>query len=48
MGAYDTRITEGYIGITITADESKMGHAEETLNKAGAEEVKRGWEQTDF
>ena len=48
MGAYDTRITGGYIGITITADESKMGHAEETLNKAGAEEVKRGWEQTDF
>ena len=23
MGAYDTRITEGYIGITITADESR-------------------------
>ena len=48
MGAYDTRITEGYIGVTITADESKMGRAEETLKNAGAEEVKRGWEQTDF
>ena len=44
MGAYDTRITEGYIGLAITTTPEKLGNAEETLKKAGAEEVKRGWE----
>ena len=44
MGAYDTRITEGYIGVTITTSEDRAGDAEEVLKKAGAEEVKRGWE----
>ena len=44
MGAYDTRITEGYIGVTVTSGENRMGQAEETLRSAGAEEVKRGWE----
>ena len=44
MGAYDTRITEGYIGLAITTTPEKIGNAEETLKKAGAEEVKRGWE----
>ena len=44
MGAYDTRITEGYIGLAITTSEDRTGAAEETLKKAGAEEVKRGWE----
>lgn len=44
MGAYDTRITEGYIGVAVTADETKIASAEEVLKGAGAEEVKRGWE----
>lgn len=44
MGAYDTRITEGYLGITVTSGEDRMAQAEETLRNAGAEEVKRGWE----
>ena len=44
MGAYDTRITEGYIGLAITTTPENIGNAEETLKKAGAEEVKRGWE----
>ena len=44
MGAYDTRITEGYIGITVTTSPERIGEAEDVLNKAGAEEVKRGWE----
>ena len=44
MGAYDTRITEGYLGVTVTSGENRMGQAEETLRSAGAEEVKRGWE----
>ena len=44
MGAYDTRITEGYIGVTVTADMDRVGKAEDVLKQAGAEEVKRGWE----
>ncbi len=44
MGAYDTRVTEGYIGITITVDEDRIGQAEEVLKSAGAEDIKRGWE----
>ena len=46
MGAYDTRITEGYIGVTITTSEDRTDDAEEVLKKAGAEEVKRGWESS--
>jgi hypothetical protein len=44
MGAYDERITEGYIGVTVTTSEERVGAAEEVLNASGAEEVKRGWE----
>jgi len=44
MGAYDTRITEGYIGVTVTVDSDRVGKAEDVLKQAGAEEVKRGWE----
>lgn len=44
MGAYDTRITEGYIGVTVTTSEDKISKAEEVLRQAGAEEIKRGWE----
>ena len=44
MGAYDTRITEGYIGVTVTAEQDRIGRAEEVLRQAGAEDIKRGWE----
>lgn len=44
MGAYDTRITEGYIGVSVTADESKMDSAEGVLRQSGAEDVTRSWE----
>lgn len=44
MGAYDTRITEGYIGVAVTGSEERMGDAEEVLKKVGAEDIKRGWE----
>ena len=44
MGAYDTRITEGYIGVAVTTAEEKVAGAEELLKGAGAEEIKRGWE----
>jgi hypothetical protein len=40
-GIYDTRITEGWIGVVITFDdESKVADAESVLNKAGALEIK--------
>ncbi len=44
MGAYDTRITEGHIGVTVTTSPERIGKAEEVLNTAGVEEIKRGWE----
>jgi hypothetical protein len=46
MGAYDTRITEGWIGVTVTTSENRIGKAEEILRKSGAREVKRGWEKS--
>ena len=45
MGAYDERImTEGYIGVVVTVNESRIKKAEDTLKKSGAESTKRGWE----
>ena len=44
MGAYDTRITEGHIGITVTSSPERIAKAEEVLGNAGAQEIKRGWE----
>ncbi|MCH8206098.1 MAG: DUF3341 domain-containing protein [Chloroflexi bacterium] len=44
MGAYDTRITEGYIGVAVTTEEDRVGRAEEVLRQAGAEDITRGWE----
>lgn len=45
MGAYDTRITEGYIGVSVTSTEDRAIKAEDLLKRSGAEEVKRGWEK---
>ena len=45
MGAYDTRITEGYIGVAVTTDPEKIAVAEEALRGAGAEDIKRSWEK---
>ena len=40
-GIYDTRITEGWIGVVITFDDdSKVADAEGVLNNAGALEIK--------
>ena len=44
MGAYDPRITEGYIGIAVTTEEERIARAEEVMRGAGAEDIKRGWE----
>ena len=45
MGAYDTRITEGYIGVAVTTDPEKIPVAEEALRGAGAEDITRSWEK---
>ena len=38
---YDTRITEGWIGVVVTFDDdSKVAEAQNVLNKAGALEIK--------
>jgi hypothetical protein len=40
-GIYDTRITEGWIGVVVTFDDdSKVEDAKGVLNKAGAVEIK--------
>ena len=43
MGAYDDRITEGYIGIVVTTQKDKVPNAEDVLKGAGAHDIKRGW-----
>ena len=40
-GAYDPRITEGWIGVVVTSDDDMADKASETLNAAGALEIKR-------
>jgi hypothetical protein len=44
MGAYDERITEGMIGVTVTVDEARIGRAEDVLRGTNPEDIKRGWE----
>jgi hypothetical protein len=40
-GAYDPRITEGWVGVVINLDDdSRVSDAEAVLNKAGAVEIK--------
>ena len=41
MGVYDTRITEGYIGIIVACPDERAQAAEGALRGAGAEDVKR-------
>ncbi len=41
MGAYDERITEGYIGVTVTCDEEDVSKASDALREAGAEDIKQ-------
>ncbi|MSQ11914.1 MAG: DUF3341 domain-containing protein [Dehalococcoidia bacterium] len=40
LGLYDARITEGLIGLFVTADEKQIGKAEQALQDANALEVK--------
>lgn len=39
-GLYDPRITEGYIGITLTCAEDRINAVEQLLRRAGAEDVR--------
>ena len=41
MGLYDTRITEGYIGIALNVPEERIGAADLALRQAGAVDVKK-------
>tara|TARA_B100001123_G_scaffold111329_1_gene129499 strand:- start:29473 stop:30009 length:537 start_codon:yes stop_codon:yes gene_type:complete len=47
MGAYDTRITEGYIGITVTTSHERIEKAEEVLHNSGAQDISKGWEENN-
>ena len=40
MGLYDARITEGYIGLSVSCDEDRIHQTEQALKESGAEEVK--------
>ena len=40
VGLYDTRITEGYIGLHVSCPEERLSVAERALRGAGAEDVK--------
>ncbi len=41
MGLYDPRISEGYIGLLVSADESAIDDAEKALRSSGAVDVVR-------
>ncbi|MCX6021028.1 MAG: DUF3341 domain-containing protein [Chloroflexi bacterium] len=40
LGVYDTRITEGYIGLVVSMPDDRVQAAETALRKGGAEDVK--------
>jgi hypothetical protein len=39
---YDTRISEGYIGVSVFCPEERAAAVEQMLRQTGAEEIKRG------
>lgn len=41
-GVYDPRITEGYIGVVISVEDSEFNKAKKILEKSGSEEIKEG------
>jgi len=41
QGLYDTRITEGYIGVLVNVDEDQLGSTQALLTQAGAIDVVR-------
>ena len=45
LGLYDTRITEGYIGLVVDCPADRVAQAEKVLTTSGAEEVKKEEEE---
>ncbi|MSQ10930.1 MAG: DUF3341 domain-containing protein [Dehalococcoidia bacterium] len=41
LGVYDTRITQGYIGVIVSCPTEKEGHTEQLLKEAGALDIKK-------
>lgn len=41
IGVYDTRITEGYIGLLVACPEERVSYTEQLLRESGAEDIKR-------
>ncbi|MEK7215490.1 MAG: DUF3341 domain-containing protein [Chloroflexota bacterium] len=41
LGVYDTRITEGYLGVLVASPEEKLGYTEQLLRETGAEDIKK-------
>ena len=46
MGLYDTRITEGYIGVLVNAEEEQLSEVSAILSQAGAVDVVRESQET--
>ena len=46
MGLYDTRITEGYIGVLVNTEEEKLSEVSAILSQAGAVDVVRENQET--
>ena len=46
MGLYDTRITEGYIGVLVSVEEEQLSEVSAILSQAGAVDVVRESEET--
>jgi len=42
LGVYDTRITEGYLGVVVAPSQDKVGYTEQLLRETGAEDIKKG------
>ncbi len=41
LGVYDTRITEGHIGVMVACPDERVGYTEQILRESGAEEIRR-------
>ena len=40
MGAYDPRITEGFIGVVVNTTEDNLDNAQDVFKSSGAEDIK--------
>jgi hypothetical protein len=48
MNVYDSRITEGLIGVSLVCTSDKKEQAEKALKDSGAIEIKSSGKQSDF